>query len=702
LSGLSFLFSAALWALPLAALPLLIHLVVRSKTRVVPFSTLRFVRSSLRQTAGRRRVRRWTLLGCRMALLALLIWAVAQPARRLAANWSQNPSVAAAIVVDTSYSMALRDGQTSLLAKADQTVNQLLAQELQNAQIAVFTSRPNPDTEHFQSAEAALTNWKTLTLQPALSPLEDRIAAAAQALSLRTEDQRWLIIVSDLQQREFPAPLPSVPGIRTALIDLHPLRASSAAIVSVQPDPPQPRSGIGTQLVIDVRGRPGESIAANLSATPLGSAQTISSPNLPMAQLDQSGQSTLRVPFTFSGSPWILLTASLQSPDRLPWAASRSDLVNLPPPAIAQVLTLPPGNSQADTIVRLALDPNLGSDPNWPIALHPPGTTQGDEDLLAVNLTQWPDEATADQWTEFTRRGGVLILFAQPGLEQLWQNLPSAQKNAIEKILPGIPVQSQDSGPFLGSIARPDDPVFSNVGPGQSASGNLRLDRIMPIQISDPQVQTIMRGGSWPLLARKNIGTGQLYFWSTLPIPLDGNLPTSEIFLPILVNSSLRNSFQSDALNVEAGHRLILTGHFGSGPLDLYPPRATPYRVTQTDDAQGRRWISEPANDPGIYLWKRAGEIVAYSNVQYPAAEADLDYRSPIQLGQPSPDFLIAHSTPELQARIADLSRPQPRWSGPIALVLLLLCVEMLLGGLSKTRKNLTSRAQTGLVTSGI
>ena len=245
LFGLNFLFSAALWALPVAALPILIHLVVRSKSPVVPFSTLRFVRSSLRQTAGRRRVRRWVLLGCRTALLALLIWAIAQPARKLAANWSANASVAAAIVVDTSYSMALRDGGTSLLGKADQTVNQILSQNLQNARVAVFTSRTNPSAERFESAEACLANWKMLSLQPALSPLADRIAAAAEALKQRNEDQKWLVIVSDLQSREFPAPLTAIPGVRTALIDLHPKNASSSAILGVRTDPSQPRVGIG-------------------------------------------------------------------------------------------------------------------------------------------------------------------------------------------------------------------------------------------------------------------------------------------------------------------------------------------------------------------------------------------------------------------------------------------------------------------------
>src|SRR6516165_9333648 len=107
--GLEFLFSAALFALPLAALPLILHLLYRRKSPVVQFPTLRFIKASLQQSAARRKVQRWLLLAIRMLLMALLIWAVAQPARALATRFftSAEQSVAV-IVVDTSWSMQYR------------------------------------------------------------------------------------------------------------------------------------------------------------------------------------------------------------------------------------------------------------------------------------------------------------------------------------------------------------------------------------------------------------------------------------------------------------------------------------------------------------------------------------------------------------------------------------------------------------------
>ena len=696
--GLQFLFSTALWALPLAGLPLLVHLIVRRRAPVVPFSTLRFVHSSLRRTAGRRRVQRWGLLGCRMALLALLIWAVAQPTRRLAANWVGNPSVAAAIVVDTSHSMGLRDGQTPLIAEADQAVNQLISQNLQNGQVAIFTSEPNPADEEFQPAATVLTNWRPLGLQPALSPLADRVAAAVESLQKRSESQKWLIVISDLQRREFPGPLPRILGIRTVLLDLHPHKASSAAILDVRADPAQPRMGIPGQVAVEVGGRPGESVAVNLSVDSLGAGEAHpAAPALPLAHLDSAGRATLRVPFTFSGSQWMVLAASLQTPDRLPWAAGRTELVHLPPPAIAQILQMPRPNDEADGIVRLALDPSQGGRTDWPINLRAPGPVRGDEDLLVANVTQWPDESTAQQWSEFARRGGILILFVQPGLEETWNDLPESGKDALEGILPGIPVVSDERGPFRGSIARADDPLLGNVGIDQSASGELRIDRLTPFEISDPDLRTILTAGSenptsgsrlWPLLTRRTIGSGQIYVWSTLATPLYGNLATFELFLPMLVNAALGPVARAEQVNVELGHRLVLTAESaGEGPLDLYPPEGPAYQVTMTDDARGRRYVSEPADVPGIYTWKNGDRIVGYSNVQYPAEEADLEYREASEVAPAGPDVLVARSAPQLQSRIEEAARPQPRWSGPIAVVLGLLCLEMLMGSVSKSKR---------------
>ena len=132
--GLSFVFGAALLALPLAGLPILLHMLYRRRSPILLFSTLRFVKASLQQTAAQRRIQRWILLACRVLLLGLLIWAVAQPQKmpRLAAADRGLPTLAA-IVVDTGYSMLLKEDQLTLLDRANEIVTDLLRDPLKDA-----------------------------------------------------------------------------------------------------------------------------------------------------------------------------------------------------------------------------------------------------------------------------------------------------------------------------------------------------------------------------------------------------------------------------------------------------------------------------------------------------------------------------------------------------------------------------------------
>ena len=69
---MSFIQIGFLGALTAMAIPVVIHLVFRQKTRQVELGTLRFLREVLEHNARRRRVMRWLLLALRLACVALL------------------------------------------------------------------------------------------------------------------------------------------------------------------------------------------------------------------------------------------------------------------------------------------------------------------------------------------------------------------------------------------------------------------------------------------------------------------------------------------------------------------------------------------------------------------------------------------------------------------------------------------------------
>jgi hypothetical protein len=110
MSALSFVRPELLWALPLAVLPILIHLINRHRARRRPFAAIDFLLRVQRRTARRLLLRQLLLLLIRTALVLSLVLAAAGPRLepRAAAAASLGPTTTV-LVLDASFSMRARD-----------------------------------------------------------------------------------------------------------------------------------------------------------------------------------------------------------------------------------------------------------------------------------------------------------------------------------------------------------------------------------------------------------------------------------------------------------------------------------------------------------------------------------------------------------------------------------------------------------------
>src|SRR5262245_35205777 len=121
---LHFLNPAALWALPLAASPWLIHWLSKPKVRFLEFSSLEFLRPLLERRRRLSKVQEFLLLLCRCLLAAGLVLLLAKP--RLEGGKAVGKSASAvAVLLDASYSMAAQESGLSRFEKARQTARSL-------------------------------------------------------------------------------------------------------------------------------------------------------------------------------------------------------------------------------------------------------------------------------------------------------------------------------------------------------------------------------------------------------------------------------------------------------------------------------------------------------------------------------------------------------------------------------------------------
>jgi hypothetical protein len=696
----TFSFAAALWALPLAGVPILLHLLFKQKSPVVQFSTLRFIKLSIQRTAARKRVQKWLLLACRALLVALLIWAIAQPVHQLTSSWlggsgGGGRSTVAAVVMDTSYSMLAQEGQVTLLSREDGMVQDLLRNQLSGAKVALFRSQPG-DSDHPERAEDAagiVAGWTPLKPQASPKPLVDRVTAAVNFLQRNAADQKWLVVLTDFQSREFPHGMPELKDGRTVLLDLHPNDPRSAGITKISLNPAQPIPGIPLQANIEVTGQPGSARALKLRITTADGNPVSESPT-DMVTLDSSGQAHKQLPIRLPAERWLLLTAMLTDDDAMQWDNTRTQLVEVPPKQNVSVLNQ--SGSSGERILRLALDPSEGKLTEWPLAVMPAGKATGNTDVIVADFAHWPTPQQAAALHSFANAGHTVILFLNPGLERSWPGLQKIEQDDLAELLPSPPLQRPGNMLCRAAVGDARDPLLEGLIDEKYQLNAIVVRQLVPLAASgfsstvlnavpvDPTPGSRTQG----LLFRKAVGRGVCFTFSTAPDPAYTNLATHPTFLPLLVRMALKTPEQSAGQNVELGQPVVLDGseYPHDVALQIDSPAHEQYRVPAIESNGSREFVFSHASDPGLYTWRTINNptAIAMTNVQLPAGESDLTYRPAASVAPPGPDTLIASSMDDLNSKVASLTAPRPQWSGPLAIVMFLLCLEALMGSWSK------------------
>jgi uncharacterized membrane protein len=152
---MSFIQIGFLSALTALAIPIIIHLVFRQRTRPADLGTLRFLRVVLARNARRRRVMRWFLLALRMACVALLAVLFARPYLRAFQASGEKETVA--VLIDRSATMQLEQDGMRLVDRAVAETRDLLNQATPNSrfEIAFFDHAVHPLGPQAEGQDAA-------------------------------------------------------------------------------------------------------------------------------------------------------------------------------------------------------------------------------------------------------------------------------------------------------------------------------------------------------------------------------------------------------------------------------------------------------------------------------------------------------------------------------------------------------------------
>ena len=238
---MAFLNPLFLFGLLAAGIPLVIHLWNRRRVVTIDFSSLIFITSAHRENARRFQLRQLLILLLRMAIIALIAFALARPFLTLGLPVaSVRAKTDVIIVLDNSYSMAYQDINGIRFDKAKNLATDIIdtLRHGDRAALILMSDLPKPVfrqlTPDIQSVTEAIndteTSYRTTNVQPSLE-LAHEILAKSEQLN------KEIYLISDFAQNGWENwnRLPNRSGARISLIPVAEGEAHNISIKEIRP-----------------------------------------------------------------------------------------------------------------------------------------------------------------------------------------------------------------------------------------------------------------------------------------------------------------------------------------------------------------------------------------------------------------------------------------------------------------------------------
>ena len=231
----------------LAAVPLILHLLMRQTPKHVIFPALRLIRDRQKQSKKRLRVKNWLLLLARMALFALMALALARPTITTESSLGgEEVDTAIALVVDTSQSMEYTERGNDRLKEAMLRAAEILKKATDRSEVYVINSA-EPSRPAAVSPALAQKQVEAMTLRDSNRPLNASIVQAYAAVAQSTLPRRDVYVLTDLARSAWDTSSSAVAEatnransvkekkVNCYVLRLTPKEAKDVAVVSAEP-----------------------------------------------------------------------------------------------------------------------------------------------------------------------------------------------------------------------------------------------------------------------------------------------------------------------------------------------------------------------------------------------------------------------------------------------------------------------------------
>lgn len=534
---MSFLQPILLAALPLMALPIIIHLINQRRYQTIRWGAMMFLIAANRMSRGYARLRQWLIMAFRMAVIAALVFAVSRP---LAGGWlglaAGNRADTTIILLDRSPSM-WQSGPGGGGSKLETGKRQLVKtlQTLGSSHWVLIESGTNQPRE-LESPEALNTSPGAEPTSAA-SDLPAMLLAARDYIKENKSGRTEIWICSDLRENDWNAESGRWQSLRDGLLEFaqgarfhllaYPQAAPENLAVRVTAVRRQPTPA-GAELLISL------SLARESDAA----AQTRAPASIPIRFEIEGARSELtvqmagpkyelkdhRIPLERNhvrGWGKVSIPADVNAADNDDWfvfdePAPRHAVIVAEDPQAARPLQLA-ATIAPDPLVKCSAEV---------VAADKLAAVEWERTALLLWQAPLPDADAAKLVRAFVARGGQVVFFPprSPGGGEYQGVRWTSWINQSQE----TPVETW----------RGDQDLLAHTQSGGALPvGQLQIRRHCGVS-GEYTTLAALRGGD-PLLVRPTTNAGGVYFCSTTPAVGDSSLATNGIVLYVMVQRAL-------------------------------------------------------------------------------------------------------------------------------------------------------------------
>jgi hypothetical protein len=529
---MSFLEPLLLIGLPLAALPILIHLINQRRFQNIEWGAMRFLLEANRMSRGYARIRQWLILLFRTLAVAAIIFAIARPlARGTLGLMGGGRADTTLILLDRSASMNQR-GPGSVASKIETGVQQL-AQTLMTLGDSrwVLIDSVSLAPQELTSPEALVNSARSEGTSGS-ADLPALLQAAHDYIRANRTGQTEIWICSDLRTNDWNAASSRWSTLRDAFRELpQGVRFHLLAY-------PDEGAGNVAVRVSDVRRQEtsaGSSLILSLALTRTGGEGKL---ELPVQVEIEGARSEITVEmegedFALEEHPVPLEGEKTEGWGRIsiPADANAADnefyFVFADPPKRRTILVTDDETAGRPLMLASAISPNtIEADAAEIVAPSKLAATAWDDVALVVWNAPLPKGGDAKLMQSLVDRGGQILFLPPPNPD----TTEFAGVAWTDWKTPAEPVAAADW--------RGDQDLLARTRSGSALPvGELLLTRYCELKGEVTPLATLSGGA--PLLARATTPTGGVYFLATTAATSDSSLATNGVVLYALVQRAL-------------------------------------------------------------------------------------------------------------------------------------------------------------------